>query len=149
MQYCSPSIAPIVKGDRFELSQFPPNYFEWKHMKDVPYASIVGSLMYAQGRTKRDIAYDVRVLGGYQSNSGVDHLKAANKVMRYHQGTNNFMLVHKQTYNLKVIEYSNLDYVGCIDAKKINIGLCFSATWWSYILEKCKAKLESYFDYGS
>ncbi|MCI97326.1 gag-protease-integrase-RT-RNaseH polyprotein, partial [Trifolium medium] len=40
-----------------------------------------------------DIAYAVGVLGRYQSNPGVDQWKAAKKVMRYLQGTKNFMLM--------------------------------------------------------
>ena len=48
MKNCSPSVAPILKGDIFDLNQCPKNDFEWEHMKNIPYASAVGSLMYAQ-----------------------------------------------------------------------------------------------------
>ena len=41
-------------------------------MKDIPYASAVGSLMYAQTCTRPDIAYAVGLLGRYQSHPG-DH----------------------------------------------------------------------------
>ena len=44
---CSPSIAPIVKGDRFNLDQCPKNDLEWEQMKNIPYAFFIGSLMYA------------------------------------------------------------------------------------------------------
>jgi len=54
-------------------------------MKNVPYASAVGSIMYAQVCTRPDIAYAVGVLGRYQSNPGLDHWKAAKKVLRYLQ----------------------------------------------------------------
>ncbi|KAM0893325.1 hypothetical protein ACQ4PT_025194 [Festuca glaucescens] len=40
--------APIVKGDRFGNFQCPRNQYEIDQMKAVPYASAVGSLMYAQ-----------------------------------------------------------------------------------------------------
>ena len=42
-------------------------------MKNITYASAVGSLMYAQVCTRSDITFDVGVLGRYQSNLGVDH----------------------------------------------------------------------------
>ncbi|KAK8271132.1 hypothetical protein V6Z12_D11G243500 [Gossypium hirsutum] len=45
---CSLSVAHIVKGDKFNLNQCPKNKFERKQMKNIPYAFVVGSLMYAQ-----------------------------------------------------------------------------------------------------
>jgi hypothetical protein len=125
MKNCSPSVAPIVKGDKFELSQCPQNNFEREHMKNISYASAVGSLMYAQVCTRPDIAYAVGVLGRYQINPGVDHWRAAKKVMRYLQGTKNFMLMYKRTDNLEVIGYSDSDYAGCIDTRKSTSGYVF------------------------
>ena len=43
MKDCSPSVAPIVKRDRLNLNQCPKNDFEKEQMKNIPYASIVGS----------------------------------------------------------------------------------------------------------
>ncbi|XP_075088456.1 secreted RxLR effector protein 161-like [Nicotiana tabacum] len=50
----------------------------WKkvQMKDIPYASLVGSITYAQVCTRPDIAFAVGMLGKYQSNLGLDHWKA-------------------------------------------------------------------------
>ena len=72
MKDCSPSPAPIVKGDKFSLDQCSKNDFEWEQMKNIPYASTIGSLIYAQVCTRPDIAYVVGVLGKYQSNPGID-----------------------------------------------------------------------------
>ena len=47
MKDCSPSTAPIVKSDRFNLDQCPKNDLEREQMKNIPYVSDVGSLMYA------------------------------------------------------------------------------------------------------
>ena len=54
-------------------------------MKNIPYASLVESLMYAQVCTRPDIAFAVGMLGRYQRNLGLDHWKAAKKVIRYLQ----------------------------------------------------------------
>ncbi|KAL4366702.1 hypothetical protein GQ457_05G014270 [Hibiscus cannabinus] len=85
MKDCSPSVAPIVKGNKFNLN--PKNEFEREQMKNIPYASVVGSLMYAQVCTRPDIAFAVGMLGRYQSNLGIDHWRAAKKVLRYLKGT--------------------------------------------------------------
>ena len=37
MKNCSPSIAPIVKGDRLNLNQCPKNDFERERIKNIPY----------------------------------------------------------------------------------------------------------------
>lgn len=44
---CLLSIVPIKKGDTFNLMQFSKNELEHTQMEMIPYASIVGSLMYA------------------------------------------------------------------------------------------------------
>ena len=58
------------------------------------------------------------MLGRYQSNPGMDHWRAAKKVMRYLQGTKDYMLMYRRTDNLEVIGYSDLDFVGCVDSRK-------------------------------
>ena len=42
-------------------------------MDNIPYASLVGSLMYAQTCTRSDISFVVVMLGRYQSNPGLFH----------------------------------------------------------------------------
>ena len=42
MKDYSPSIAPTVKGDRFNLNQCPKNDFKKEQMKNIHYASVVG-----------------------------------------------------------------------------------------------------------
>ncbi|XP_074283854.1 secreted RxLR effector protein 161-like [Silene latifolia] len=51
-------------------------------MEKIPYASVVGSLNYVQTCTRPDISFAVGMLGRYQSNPGMDHWKAAKKVLR-------------------------------------------------------------------
>ena len=52
-------------------------------MQQIPYASAIGSLMYAQVCMRSDIAYIVGMLGGYLSNPRKDHWIVAKRVMRY------------------------------------------------------------------
>ena len=125
MKDCSPSVAPIVKGDKLSLDQCPKNDFEREQMKNIPYASAVGSLMYAQVCTRPDIAFVVGMLGRYQSNPGLDHWKLAKKVMRYLQGTKDYMLMYRRTDELEVIGYSDSDYAGCLDSRKSTSGYIF------------------------
>ena len=125
MQNCSASVVPIQKGDKFSLNQCPKNELEHRHMENIPYASIVGSIMYAQTCTRPDISFVVGMLGRYQSNPGLDHWKAAKKVLRYLQGTKDHMLIYRRSNQLEVIGYSDSDYAGCIDTRKSTFGYIF------------------------
>ena len=91
-------------------------------MDKITYASAVGSIMYAQVCTRLDITYVVGMLGRYQSNPGIDHWKAVKKVLRYLQGTKDYMLSYRRTDNLEIIGYSDSDYAGCKDTRKSTSG---------------------------
>ncbi|RVW75186.1 Retrovirus-related Pol polyprotein from transposon TNT 1-94 [Vitis vinifera] len=82
MSNCAPEDTPVTKGNKFSLHQCPKNELEKKDMERFPYASAIGSLMYAQVCTCPDIAYIVGMLGRYLSNPGMDHWKKAKRVMR-------------------------------------------------------------------
>ena len=97
MQDCNLGDTPVAKGDKFSLGQYPKNDFEIKEMQKIPYASAVGSLMYAQVCKHLDIAHIVGMLDRYLSNSGMDHWKAAKKVMRYLQRTKDYMLTYRRS----------------------------------------------------
>ena len=76
----------------------------------------------AQGLT---IAFVVGMLGRYQSNLGLDHWKAAKKVMRYFQGTKDYKFMYRLTSNLEVVGYSDSNFVGCVDSCKSTFGDIF------------------------
>jgi hypothetical protein len=87
-------------------------------MKNISYASAVGSLLYAQVYTRLDIAMAVGMLGHYQSNPGMEHWKAAKRVMQYLQGTKDYELTYRYTDHLEVVGYSDSDFAGCVDSRK-------------------------------
>ena len=58
----------------------------------VPYASAVGSLMYAMVCTRPDIAYAIGVVGRFMSNPGKEHWNAVKWILRYLKGTSNMCL---------------------------------------------------------
>ena len=41
---CSPSISPIIKGEKFNMNQCPSSDLEKKGMKNIPYAFVVWEL---------------------------------------------------------------------------------------------------------
>jgi len=73
MKSCSSGIVPIQKRDKFSQMQCPNNDLEWKEMESIPYASVVGSLMYIQTCTWSETSFVVKIFSRYQSDLGMDH----------------------------------------------------------------------------
>ena len=66
MHKCSPSPAPIVKGDRYGDFQCPRNQYELNQIKVVPYASAVESWQHTQVCTRPGLTF---VTGFYLADS--------------------------------------------------------------------------------
>ena len=56
-------------------------------MANVPYESIVGSLLYAAIGTRPDIAHAVNAISKFMKNPGQAHWLAAKRILRYIKGT--------------------------------------------------------------
>jgi len=108
MHECKSRDTLVAKGDKFSLNQCPKGNLEIEEMQKIPYASAVWSLMYAQVCTCPDIAYIVGVLGRYLSNPGMDHWKAAKRVMRYLKRTRGYMFTYKRSDQLEITGFSEI-----------------------------------------
>ncbi|XP_070005038.1 secreted RxLR effector protein 161-like [Nicotiana sylvestris] len=125
MQDCRPGVAPVVKGDRLTKDQCLINEVEMRTMKDEPYVSVVGCLIYIQVCTRPDIAFVVNMLGRFSSNPGWAHWVAAKKMTRYLQHTKDFMLLYKKVDDLDLLVYSDSNFAGCQDTTKSISGYIF------------------------
>ena len=76
MNEAKPVSTPL--GSYFKLSkeQSLKTEEERDHMSKVPYASAIGSLIYAMVCTRPDIAHAVRVVRRFMSRSGKQHWEA-------------------------------------------------------------------------
>jgi hypothetical protein len=88
----------------------PQNATEAAEMRQYPYISVVGSLIYLALTTRQDIAYAAGALARFNSNPGLAHWQAAKHVLHYLKGT----VDHRLTYRLSsspepFITYSNAD----------------------------------------
>ena len=125
MSNCAPGDMPVAKGEKFSLHQCPKIELKKKDMERFPYASAIGSLMYAQVCTRLDIAYIVGMLGKYLSNLGMDHWKKEKRVMRYLQRTKDYMLTYRRSSHLEIVGYSDSDFAGCLDNRRSTSGYIF------------------------
>ena len=57
---------------KLSQSQCPTTVEDREKMKGVPYASAIGSIMYAMLCTRPDVCLAISLIGRYQSNLGVE-----------------------------------------------------------------------------
>ena len=60
-------------GKPLSSNQRPKTHTEIERMRGIPYASVVGSLMYAMLCTRPDICFVVGMVSRYQSNPDEEH----------------------------------------------------------------------------
>ncbi|KAG8480141.1 hypothetical protein CXB51_024917 [Gossypium anomalum] len=76
--------------------------------------------------TRPDIMYAVSLLSRFMHCCDVVHFKAAKRVLRYLKGTLNHGVNFEKAKELKLIGYSNSDWVGSIDNMKSTSGYFFT-----------------------
>jgi hypothetical protein len=80
-------------------------------MSHVPYASAVGSLMYAMVCTRPDISHAVGYLSRYMSKPGKEHWIIVKRVFMYLRGTTNNGLCYQVRLGLdKVVNIHGFFY---------------------------------------
>jgi len=94
-------------------------------MSKVPYASAVGSLMYAMVCTRPDIAHAVGVVSRYMNNPGKEHWMAVKWILRYLRGTTNQALCFGGS-NIALQGYVDVDMVGDRDNRRSTTGYVFT-----------------------
>ena len=71
-----PVSTPLAPHFKLSASMSLKNDAEWEYMSKVPYASAVGSLMYAMVCTRPDISQVVGVVSRYMHDPGKEHWQA-------------------------------------------------------------------------
>ncbi|XP_061999236.1 secreted RxLR effector protein 161-like [Rosa rugosa] len=112
METCANGEVPMSKGDKLTKNQCPKTDIEKTEMESIPYARLVGSLMYAQVCTRPDLLFAVGMLSRFQSNPGHEHWTAGKKVLTYLQRTKDHMLVYKRVKKLELVGSTDSDFAG-------------------------------------
>ena len=113
---------------------------EVEDMRHIPYASAVGSLMYAMLCTRPDICYDVGIVSRYQSNPGHAHWIAVKNILKYLRRTRDYMLMYGAK-DLILTGYTDSDFQTDVDSRKSTSGSVFTLKRRSNNMEKHKARL--------
>ena len=98
-----------------------------EEMSIIPYASAIGSIMYAMLCTRPDVNLAVSLVGRYQSNPGKEHWIVVKNIRKYLKRTNDMFLVYGGDEELVVKGYVDASFDTDLDDSK-------SQTRYVYIL---------------
>ncbi|KAJ9545928.1 hypothetical protein OSB04_025635 [Centaurea solstitialis] len=102
---------PMQHGIVLSKTQFPVSSQDQDKMKSVPYASAIGSIMYAMLCIRPDVAYSVSVTSRYQQNPGEPHWVAVKNILKYLRRTKEMFLVFGGYEDeISVTGYSNASF---------------------------------------
>ena len=73
MTSAKPICTPLIASTRLSGCKTTQSESKKEYMSRVPYASVVGSLMYAMVCTRLDLAQEVSVVNRYMSNPRKEH----------------------------------------------------------------------------
>jgi len=117
MEGAKPVSTPLAGHFKLAKRHSPSTQEERDAMAKVPYASAVGSLMYAMVCTRPDIAHAVGVVSRYMQNPGKEHWNAVKWILRYLKGTQKFAL-HYGGKEVKLQGFCDADMAGDPDGRK-------------------------------
>ena len=97
-------------------------------MEGIPYANVVGSLMYAMVCSCPNIAHAVNLVSRFMENPGKAHWQALKWILRYIRGSLGRVLVYSGARNSRRIAaiegFVDSDYAGYLDSRNPSQDLC-------------------------
>ena len=94
MQNSKKSFLPFKHGITLSKDRCPKTPNEIENMNAVPYASVVGRLMYAMLCSRHNICFAIDMVNRYQSNPRQEHWIAIKHIIKYLKRTRDYMLVY-------------------------------------------------------
>nr|GEY48215.1 hypothetical protein [Tanacetum cinerariifolium] len=119
-------------------------------MQNIPYASAVGSILYAVRCTRPDVAFAQNMTSHFQQNSSEEHWTAVKYILKYLRNTKDMFLVYRGNMEreLRVSCYTDAGYLTDADNLKSQTGYVFvlngGAVDWKKLAPVIRAKKKAY-----
>ncbi|KAL6333056.1 hypothetical protein AAG906_022753 [Vitis piasezkii] len=141
MENSKPVSIPLAGHLGLSMTQFPQSEVERKEMNFVPYANVIGSLMYAMVCSQPNIAHSASVLSRFMANPGRKHWNGVKWLLRYVRGSLSVGLKFGSSKEgAGITSYVDSNYARDLDKRR-------STTSYIFILfgglVSCKSQLQS------
>ena len=115
-------------GSQFKLKALSKKEAEEQavEMEDIPYASAVGSIMYAMVGSRPDLAYAIGLVSRYMGKPGKEHWAAVKWIMRYLKGAAGYCLTFTRGQDFLVRGFCDSDYAADQDKSRSISGFVFT-----------------------
>ena len=121
MSECKPSAIPMQPGLKLKKPE------EEERVNNVPYRQLIGALLYLATRTRPDIAFAVNKLAKYNVGHGLQHWKAAKRILAYLKATPTMGIRMKKVEGKKIelTGFCDSDWGGDLDNRRSTTGFIF------------------------
>ena len=85
---------PASHGIHLSKTRGPSTPDEQRSMDKIPYASAIGSIMYAMVCTRPDVSYVLSATSRYQANPGENHWTEVKSILKYLRRTKDIYVPH-------------------------------------------------------
>ncbi|WVZ83807.1 LOW QUALITY PROTEIN: hypothetical protein U9M48_030907 [Paspalum notatum var. saurae] len=116
---------PMSPSTILSKTQCPSTTDEQKRMSEIPYASAIGSIMYAMICTRPDVSFALSVTSRYQSCPGEGHWIAVKNILKYLRRTKDAFLVFGGEKELVVKGYTDASFQTDKDDSRSQVGFVF------------------------
>nr|GEX16503.1 hypothetical protein [Tanacetum cinerariifolium] len=118
---------PMQEKLKLSKSQGASTPAELKRMQNVPYVSVVGSIMYVVRCTHPDVAFAQNITSRFQQNPGDIQWTTVKNILKYLKNTKDMFLVYRgdQKRELRVSFYTDAGYLTDADDLKSQTGYVF------------------------
>ena len=100
----------MLPNTTLSKTQSPTSAEDRERMSKTPYASAIGSLMYAMLCTRPDVSNALSLTSRYQSDPGVEHWIAVKNILKYLNRTKEMFLVYGGDEQLVVKGYVDASF---------------------------------------
>ena len=118
-------LLPLRHGITLSKKMCPITSEEIECMNRIPYASMIGSLMYVMLYTRSDIVLVVTIMSKYQLNPDKKYWIAIKNILKYLRRTKDLFLIFEKRLELQVEGYIDSNFISNPDDRRSTTGCVF------------------------
>jgi hypothetical protein len=116
---------PMLQGKTLHKTQCPATAQERERMRNIPYASAIGSIMYATLCTRLDVSNALSLTSRYQSDPGIEHCTAVKNILKYLKRTKDMFQIYGGDEELVIKGYVDASFNTDLNDSKSQSGYIF------------------------